>query len=60
MARAVRGGPAPPTQSTSVTDVWEDNLHEAFAEIRDMVEAYPYIAMVCSFLSSIYSHALFQ
>merc|ERR1711916_33553 len=49
MARAVRGGPAPPTQSTSVTDVWEDNLHEAFAEIRDMVEAYPYIAMNTEF-----------
>ena len=30
----------------NIRDVWKNNLEEEFAKIRDVVENYPYVAMV--------------
>ena len=43
---AARGTPVPPTQAVTITEVWEDNLEEAFIDIRELVDKFPYIAMV--------------
>lgn len=32
--------------SDGIVEVWEANLEEAFREMRDLVERYPYVAMV--------------
>ena len=36
----------------NIRDVWKNNMEEEFAKIRDIIENYPYVAMV----SSIYFH----
>ena len=33
-----------------IVDVWEDNLSDEFENIQNIVEDYPYIAMVCNLL----------
>lgn len=30
----------------NIRDVWKNNMEEEFAKIRDVVENYPYVAMV--------------
>ena len=30
----------------NIRDVWKNNMEEEFAKIRDIVENYPYVAMV--------------
>ena len=30
----------------NIRDVWKNNMEEEFAKIRDVVEKYPYVAMV--------------
>lgn len=46
--------PNPSTQNADcrfiIRDVWSDNLHEEMQIIRDVVEKYPYISMVCIFM----------
>eukprot|EP00300_Choanocystis_sp_HF-7_P034517 c47327_g1_i1.p1 GENE.c47327_g1_i1~~c47327_g1_i1.p1 ORF type:complete len:319 (+),score=53.28 c47327_g1_i1:108-959(+) len=46
-----RSRAVPPTAHPGVTikDVWADNLEEAFAEIRDLIELFPYVAMDTEF-----------
>lgn len=39
----------PKSDSIIIRDVWEDNLEEEFAQIRDIVDDYPYIAMDTEF-----------
>lgn len=36
----------------NIRDVWKNNMEEEFAKIRDIIENYPYVAMV----SSMYFH----
>lgn len=36
----------------NIRDVWKNNMEEEFAKIRDIIENYPYVAMV----SLIYFH----
>lgn len=38
----------PKSESIQIREVWADNLDQEFALIRDIVDAYPYIAMVPS------------
>lgn len=35
-----------------IRDVWEHNLEEEMDNIRDLVDRYPYVAMVLSFFDS--------
>ena len=37
----------------NIRDVWKNNMEEEFAKIRDIVENYPYVAMV-RFLDFLY------
>ncbi|RWR75472.1 putative CCR4-associated factor 1 7 [Cinnamomum micranthum f. kanehirae] len=39
----------PKSDSIIIRDVWDDNLEEEFAQIRDIVDDYPYIAMDTEF-----------
>ena len=32
--------------SFNIRDVWKNNMGEEFAKIRDIIENYPYVAMV--------------
>ena len=32
----------------NIRDVWKNNMEEEFAKIRDIIENYPYVAMVSS------------
>ena len=38
------------TNKDHIVDVWEDNLSDEFENIQNIVEDYPYIAMVCYLL----------
>ena len=33
----------------TIIDVWNYNIEEEFAKMRDTLEKYPYVAMVCLF-----------
>lgn len=35
-----------PVTHYNIRDVWKNNMEEEFAKIRDIVESYPYVAMV--------------
>jgi hypothetical protein len=39
----------PDGRSIEIRDVWAANLEEEFAKIRELVEKYPYVAMVFLF-----------
>lgn len=36
----------PTTVNYGIRDVWKDNMEEEFAKIRDIVQDYPFVAMV--------------
>jgi hypothetical protein len=41
----------PPNElKVSIREVWADNLEQEMGVLRDLVEKYPYLAMVCVLL----------
>lgn len=40
------------SQSLTTQQIWADNLESEFAALRQAVERYPYISMVCSTIFS--------
>lgn len=38
--------PTPDGKTIEIRDVWESNLEEEMANIREILEDYPYVAMV--------------
>jgi CCR4-NOT transcription complex subunit 7/8 len=40
----------PTTVNYGIRDVWKDNMEDEFANIRDIVEDYPFVAMVKTFI----------
>jgi hypothetical protein len=39
--------PTPDGKTIEIRDVWASNLAEEMANIREIIEDYPYVAMVC-------------
>lgn len=36
------------TASNTITEVWQENLEDEFAKMREIVVNYHYVAMVCT------------
>jgi hypothetical protein len=52
-AAAAAGSHMPLQEGKYIREVWADNLESEMAILRDLVEHYPYLAMVGSNISSI-------
>lgn len=50
--REVRASSHLLSQSLTTQQIWADNLESEFAALRQAVERYPYISMVCSTIFS--------
>ena len=44
----VGGGGMKGNETDCIVEVWAKNMEEEFARIRQIVQEYPYVSMVCS------------
>ena len=44
------------SDSKYIKEVWAENLEEEMGYLRDLVEEYPYLAMVCIYIIIYYFH----